>query len=148
VRFPGEAPTEPQRSGYAPTYYPGTPNGNEAQRVAVALGQEITSADFGLAPVRLARISGVVIGSDGRPVEGTIVSATPRTNSAGAVVFPTAGGSSRTDANGNFTLNGIAPGEYTLNARGERARNGRRAEQRRRGSRHVHHDPGDDDGRW
>jgi uncharacterized protein (DUF2141 family) len=31
---------ETPRSGYAPTYYPGTPNGNEAQKLTLAVGQE------------------------------------------------------------------------------------------------------------
>ncbi len=117
VRAAVAEPADAPRSGYAPTYYPGTANGNEAQRLTLGLGQEMTSADFGLVPVRLAKISGIVIGSDGRPAEGVMVSATPRNAAAGAVLFP-GGGSARTDRNGNFTLNSIAPGDYTLNARG------------------------------
>jgi protocatechuate 3,4-dioxygenase beta subunit len=117
VRATVAEPPDAPRSGYAPTYYPGTANGNEAQKLTLALGQEAMNADFGLVPVRLARITGVVIGSDGRPAEGVMVSAMPRNTAVGGIRFP-AGGSARTDRNGNFTLNGIAPGEYTLNARG------------------------------
>jgi len=117
VRSTMTEPADAPRSGYAPTYYPGTANGSEAQKLTLALGQEATSADFGLVPVRLTRITGVVIGSDGRPTEGVMVSATPRNSTMGGIVFP-AGASARTDRNGNFTLNGVAPGEYTLNARG------------------------------
>lgn len=108
----GEAP----RSGYAPTYYPGTANGAEAQRLTLAAGQEAMNTDFGLIPVRLAKISGTVIGSEGRPLEGVMVSASPRNAAAGAIVFP-GGSAARTDRNGNFTLSSVAPGEYTLNAR-------------------------------
>ena len=108
--------SEPPRSGYAPTYYPGTPNGAEAQRLSVALGQEAQNTDFALVPVRLARITGTVIGSDGRPLAGVMVNAVPRSSGTN-VLFPS-GGTSRTDQSGNFTLNGVAPGEYTLNAQG------------------------------
>lgn len=109
------APEAP-RSGYAPTYFPGTPNGGEAQRIPLALGQEIQNADFGLVPVRLARVSGTVIGSDGRPLEGIMVSASPRTaNETGFISLM--GTSARTDRNGNFTMPGVAPGEYTFQAR-------------------------------
>lgn len=108
---------EPPRSGYAPTYFPGTPNGNEAQKLTLALGQEAQNTDFGLVPVRLARVSGMVIGSDGRPMEGVMVTAAPRSPAAGAIIFPS-GSTARTDRNGSFTLNGVAPGDYTLNARG------------------------------
>ena len=107
---------EPPRSGYAPTYYPGTPNGSEAQKISLAVGQEAQSTDFGLVPVRLAKITGAVIGSDGRPLEGVMVSAMQRTDGPGSITFST-GGSGRTDKSGRFTLNGVAPGDYTLNAR-------------------------------
>jgi protocatechuate 3,4-dioxygenase beta subunit len=110
------APADSPRSGYAPTYYPGTANGGEAQKLALGVGQEAQNTDFGLVPVRLAKISGTVIGSDGRPVEGVSVSATPRSAAIGSIIFPS-GGAGRTDKNGNFTLSGVAPGDYTLNAR-------------------------------
>src|ERR1019366_10603624 len=46
------------RSGYAPSYYPGTPNIAEAQRVTVGLGQSLIDINLALTPTRLARISG------------------------------------------------------------------------------------------
>ncbi|HEV3139958.1 MAG TPA: carboxypeptidase-like regulatory domain-containing protein, partial [Vicinamibacterales bacterium] len=46
------------RSGYAPTYFPGTPNVAEAQRVTVAVGQTITDLNMALIPTKLARVSG------------------------------------------------------------------------------------------
>ena len=113
----GPSGSEP-RSGYAPTYYPGTSNGGEAQKIALAVGQEMSTADFALLPVRLVRVTGTVVGSDGRPFEGAMVSTTARNQSGGDFIsFPMAG-SSRSDKNGNFTLNNVAPGEYTLQARG------------------------------
>ena len=112
----GPSGSEP-KSGYAPTYYPGTSNGSEAQRITLAVGQEMSSADFSLLPVRLVRVTGTVIGSDGRPLEGAVISTTARNQSDNHIMFPMAG-SSRTDKNGQFTLNNIAPGDYTLQARG------------------------------
>ncbi len=67
-----------QTSGYAPTYFPGTTSAPEAQRVRLALGQEVPGTDFALAPVRLARVSGTVVRSDGQPASGTIVTLMPR----------------------------------------------------------------------
>jgi hypothetical protein len=111
----GGSPDGPT-SGYAPTYYPGTPNGHEAQKLSLAVGQEVQNADFGLVPVRLVKVSGSVIRSDGSPAEGVMVSTTPRNINDG--VFMVLGATSaRTDKNGNFTLTGVAPGDYTLNAR-------------------------------
>lgn len=110
------APADGPTSGYAPTYYPGTPNGSEAQKLTLAVGQETQNTDFALMPVRLVKVSGSVVTSDGRPSEGVIVNATPR-NSNDALAGLLGGASARTDKNGNFTLTGIAPGDYTLNAR-------------------------------
>jgi protocatechuate 3,4-dioxygenase beta subunit len=107
---------ESPRAGYAPTYYPGTPSGSEAQKLIVAVGQEAQNTDFALVPVRLARITGTVIGSEGRPLEGASVSLASRTSTLGTITFPS-GGAGRTDKNGHFTLTGVAPGDYTLNAR-------------------------------
>ena len=116
IRTSSAAASEAPTSGYAPTYYPGTANGTEAQKLTLAIGQEAMNTDFGLIPVRLAKVSGTVIGSEGRPLEGVMVSATPRNAGASTLVFP-GGAAARTDKNGNFTLSSVAPGEYTLNAR-------------------------------
>ncbi len=103
-------------SGYAPTYYPGTTSGAEAQRITVSVGQEMHGADIALVPVRLARVSGTVINSEGRPVEGTMVNIVARNSDATGPLFGL-GTSGRTDRNGNFTIHGVAPGEYTLQTR-------------------------------
>jgi protocatechuate 3,4-dioxygenase beta subunit len=100
-----------QNAGYAATYYPGTPNPAEAQRVALAVGQELPSIDIQLQPVKLARIGGSAVGSDGRPMSGAMVMLMPTMKEA--LQFAP-GGTSRTDKNGNFTLNGVTPGEYSL----------------------------------
>lgn len=109
----------PQRqtpdSGYAPTYYPGTPSNAEAQKVTVALGQEAQGIDFALVPVRLARISGIVLNSEGRPVESAMVSALPSRGAESGPMF--GGGGGATTKGGAFTITGVAPGEYTLQVR-------------------------------
>lgn len=101
-------------SGYAPTYYPGTPNGAEAQKISVAAGQEAQNTDFALLPVKLAKISGTVISSEGKPVEGSMINAMPRSGDAAGMLMA---GASRSDKNGNFTITNVAPGEYTLQSR-------------------------------
>jgi protocatechuate 3,4-dioxygenase beta subunit len=104
-------------SGYAPTYYPGTTTGAEAQRVALNLSQELQGADFALIPVRLAKVSGTVINSAGTPVSGTMVNLTPINRDTTGPLFAL-GTSGRTDASGNFTISGVPPGDYTLQTRG------------------------------
>lgn len=100
-----------QSSGYASTYYPSTPNPHEAQRVALAVSQELASVDIQLQPVRLARISGTAVGSDGKPMAGAMVMLMPAMRDT-MMFMP--GGSARTNRDGQFTLNGVTPGEYSL----------------------------------
>lgn len=101
-------------SGYAPTYFPGTTSGADAQKITLAVAQEAQSTDFALLPVRLAKVSGTVITSEGKPMDGAMLNAVPRTGEVGLMAL---GNSARTDKNGNFTLNGLAPGDYTLQTR-------------------------------
>lgn len=108
----GSAPN----SGYAPTYFPGTTNGGDAQKVTLTVGQEAQGTDFALLPVRLAKITGTVISSDGKPAEGTMINALPRTSGDDVMIGSST--SARADKNGNFTLNNVPPGEYTLQTRG------------------------------
>ena len=107
-------------SGYAPTYYPGTPSPAEAQRISVGVGQEAHQTDFALLPVRLVRVSGTVISSDGKPVENAMVNLVPVSRSGEMGMMMMMGTSSRTAKDGRFTVNGVAPGDYTLNARSVR----------------------------
>lgn len=96
-------------TGYATTYYPGTPNQAEAQRIALAVGQEV-SVDVQMSPVRLARIVGRAVSSDGKPISRAMVMLVP-------VVIENMGmmgGGTETDTDGAFTLGGVPPGEYIV----------------------------------
>ena len=103
-------------SGYAPTYFPGTTNGAEAQRLTLNVGQEQQNTDFALVPVKLAKVSGVVLNSEGRPAEGTSINAVPRNADSAGPLFAL-GLSGRTDKTGAFTISNVPPGEYVLQTR-------------------------------
>jgi Carboxypeptidase regulatory-like domain len=101
---------------YAPTYFPGTSDLSEAQRIRLGLGAEAT-ATFQLLSLRTTRISGTVLNSAGAPANA-FLNLVPQGSEFG---IPTgAGGVTRSD--GTFTLNDVAPGRYVLKAtlRGER----------------------------
>ena len=100
------------RSGYAPTYFPGTPNVAEAQRLTVAVGQSLTDINIALMPTRTARVSGTVLDSQGRPMAAGFVMVMQRNGGMGFMTMP--GGQIQPD--GTFTINSLAPGEYTLRA--------------------------------
>jgi protocatechuate 3,4-dioxygenase beta subunit len=123
VAGPGGPSGSSPASGYAPTYFPGTASPSDAQKVSVAVGQEAQQTDFALVPTRLSRITGVAMGADGKPLEGAMVNAVPqnRGGDLGAMMMSASG---RTTKDGNFTLNGVAPGEYLLNVRSMRVTSG------------------------
>jgi carboxypeptidase family protein len=98
------------RSGYAPTYFPGTPNSAEAQRLNVAVGQTLTDINIALLPTRTGRVSGTAVDSQGRPLANGMVMVTQRDGAFGFMM--TSGGMIRPD--GTFSINALAPGEYTL----------------------------------
>jgi hypothetical protein len=103
---------------YAPVYYPGTVDISSAQPIRIAAGEERVGVDFVAPAIMTSRIHGTVIGPDGQPAPG----ASLRLRLPGqpelmalAGLGLTAG--SGVAADGTFTLNGIAPGHYTLEAR-------------------------------
>jgi hypothetical protein len=113
---PGSGAAEPDPMGYPGTYYPGVVDASQAQTVTVALGQELSAVAFSLVPARLSRISGTVMGSDGRPLSGGMVMLRPRAANGLAGVRAAFGGgnSNRIRADGSFQLTGVPPGEYVL----------------------------------
>jgi hypothetical protein len=101
------------RSGYAPTYFPGTANLAEAQRVTIGLGQVVSDINMALMTTRTARISGVAIDSQGRPMMG-MVFAMPRGESMMMMFGPP----NQIKPDGTFSVGGLAPGTYVLQTQG------------------------------
>jgi protocatechuate 3,4-dioxygenase beta subunit len=99
------------RSGYAPTYYPGTPSAAEAQRITIGIGQALSEINVSLMPARTVRISGTALDSGGKPLGGGMILVT---QADGSGFMTTMGGQIKPD--GSFTISGIAPGEYTVRA--------------------------------
>lgn len=96
-------------TGYAPTYYPGTPSIAEAQRVTVNIGEE-QNIDLQLVPTRVSKISGTVVDASGRPALNGMVMLQPRDEVA------TIGGGAGAPLRegGNFLITNAAPGAYHL----------------------------------
>jgi hypothetical protein len=113
----GAGPTaSAPKSGYASTFYPGTANPADAQKITLAVGQENQNTDFPLLPVRLAKVSGIVVNSEGKPAEGVMLSLAPAARTE--MGFPIGLGSARSGKDGAFTINNVTPGDYNLQARG------------------------------
>lgn len=108
--------TNTEADGFAPTYYPGTPNLAEAARITLKAGQEMTGANFALVVARMARVSGRVLSSRGEPLGGQrmlmLAPADPMM-SMGSMTMNNA----MLGPDGNFTFTNVAPGRYNLNVR-------------------------------
>jgi protocatechuate 3,4-dioxygenase beta subunit len=113
LRNPGMMADNDDRSGYAATYFPGTTNIAEAQKVTVGLGQIISDLNMALLPTRVSRVTGSAVDSQGRPMMG-MVFAVPRGDS----VFMGIGQPGQVKPDGSFVVGGLTPGRYMLQARG------------------------------
>jgi protocatechuate 3,4-dioxygenase beta subunit len=105
-------------TSYAATYYPGTGNVAEAQRMTLGIGQEQPNVNFALQPVRTVKISGMALDSSGNALTNGMVNLLPADGAGiggGAVVFGF-GGNGRVRADGSFTIANVSPGTYTLMA--------------------------------
>jgi uncharacterized protein (DUF2141 family) len=106
------AQASPQ-TGYAPTYFPGTPDVSGAQRLTLGPSQSINNVNFSLTAIRLSRVSGVAMDADGKIVTRGAVTLMPRGNGVvGGIGVGNGGGQVRAD--GGFTIVNVAPGDYTL----------------------------------
>jgi len=101
--------------GFSPTYYPGTVSPADAQVIGVGVGEE-KAVQFAMVASRLARISGRVTDSQGRPAAGAqITVVTTRING-----FSSSGGGN-VSADGSFVVAGVSPGEHQLRIQAGRA---------------------------
>jgi carboxypeptidase family protein len=100
-----------------PTYFPGTANFAAAQTLALAPGLE-AAADFQIANVRNARVSGIIVNSSGSPVAAMVNLNSEVVNAGPAMEGMAASLSVHADAgpDGRFTLENVPPGPYTLSA--------------------------------
>jgi carboxypeptidase family protein len=99
------------RAGYAPTYYPGTPDASQAQRITIGMAQAVSDINLALVPTRTARISGTAVDSNGKPLAGGMVMVIQR---SGMMMMSTSGAQIKPD--GSFTVSNVSPGDYMLQA--------------------------------
>jgi hypothetical protein len=98
--------------GFAPTFYPGTINVADAQPVTLGLGQELT-LHIPLSAARMARVSGAVLDSEGKPAVGAMVMLRSGSGSGGMMAMV----AGQVGPNGTFTLSNVPPGEHFVDIR-------------------------------
>lgn len=103
--------------GPAPVYFPGTVRPARASTITLALGEERSGVDIRTELVPMARITGTVT-ADGRAVPGVQVALVSLGPPAPNFAYAIGGrlGPKTSDAKGQFTFAGVAPGEYRLQA--------------------------------
>jgi protocatechuate 3,4-dioxygenase beta subunit len=115
----GPAPAPGQTVAYASLYFPGTADTNAASVITLGPEETRTGIDLTMAFVPTARIAGTVLDQDGRPMPGAQISLTPAGSSSdfARLIEGIARSMSRTGADGSFTITGVTPGQYAINAR-------------------------------
>jgi hypothetical protein len=104
---------------YAPTYFPGTGNIADAQRLTVTLGVEQSGINFVLQPVRAVRVSGTVVDSNGAPTQALLNLTPAGFGDEGLQV----GNPARVLPDGTFTILNVVPGDYVLTVNGRASGN-------------------------
>lgn len=113
--FAVQDPQAKDAAGFAVTYLPGTAVPTEAKAVHVGTGQDALGVTFALQPAPLATVSGVTMGSDGKPL-----------GSATLMLLQTSGGDVRSIVmargvsapDGTFSFRNVAQGTYVVQAYG------------------------------
>jgi hypothetical protein len=105
---------------YAPTYFPGTGNVADAQRITLTLGAEQPGINFVLQPVRAVRVSGTVVDSNGAAAQAVLNLTSAGFGDEGGLRM---GNASRVLPDGTFAILNVVPGDYILTATGRSNRN-------------------------
>jgi hypothetical protein len=104
---PADAP------GYAPSYYPGTPNPAGAQLVSIGVAQELDGIAIARAHARTARVAGKVVNAGGQPTTAGSVSLVSSVRSASPVSVSLG---ARLPGDGSFEFPNVPPGQYVIRA--------------------------------
>lgn len=99
------------RSGFAPSFFPGTTDVSFADAILLEPGEQKTGVILVLATVKTVSVSGVALDRSGAPLNGGVVVAL---SWAGGLPLPAA--STAISPQGTFVFEGLPPGRFTLNA--------------------------------
>lgn len=102
----------PPSSGFAPVFYPSTTLASSAAAIALGPAEEKMGVDIQLQMVPLGTITGVVTG-DAKAVQSTTIELSDSNSGLPGLSTKT----TRPSADGRFTFNGVAPGQYVVTAK-------------------------------
>jgi hypothetical protein len=115
------SPSDSPPIAYAPTYYPGVPSVDQARAITIGLSADVTEISFNVLLVQTSHISGRVMNPDGSAATSGMVNLFRDAQTGGGGRGGPFGGSfgSRIQAGGQFVINNVPPGRYSLRARGQ-----------------------------
>lgn len=102
--------------GFAPVYYPSAAHVEAAQAIPVEFGNDVTGIDLTFAVSSTARVTGRALNAAGDPLSGR-VTLMVSVRSGSVAAEPRV---ARIDGDGFFSLADVPPGDYVLQAIGER----------------------------
>jgi Carboxypeptidase regulatory-like domain len=109
----------PDSDGYAPVYFPGTTQMSAATPILIEPGQERSGVDLQLQLVRTAFVSGIVTDGDAGSMQSATVTQVFLSDAdqsmAGRPTY-----TARAAQDGKFSIAGVPPGHYTVQARSTR----------------------------
>lgn len=100
--------------GYVQTFYPGTANAAEAQRVVVRAAQETTGVSFALVASRLVKVRGRIVSASGEISGRHFIQTLPAERGGLGRMMMMGGGGGMARPDGTFEISGVAPGAYDL----------------------------------
>ena len=111
--------TPPRLSGFAPVFFPGSPDVDGASVFHLSAGEERRGVDITMSRVAVASVTGRLQFRDGTPAGSVNIVASTSDAATPEVANATGRGSSvvRTGADGTFTLPNLVPGRYHVTAR-------------------------------
>jgi hypothetical protein len=104
-------------SGFTPVYYPGTAHVESSEAVQIELGGAIAGVDFPFAVSATVRVTGTALNAAGQPLAGRVTLGVSQ-RSGSVIPEPRV---APIGAEGAFELADIPPGDYVLQALGDRA---------------------------
>jgi hypothetical protein len=99
-------------TGFAPLYYPGSPQIEAAQMLRVTSSSELNGTDLTFATTPVVRVSGKALDFTGQPLTGRVLLSVSQ-RSASITSDPRV---VKTGTEGSFEFTDVAPGEYVIQA--------------------------------
>jgi len=109
ARREGRMSAPPEPVGYVPTYYPRAVLPSLASVVPVSLGGLVVGIDLRLDVARTGSVSGTIMNTDGRPMQGNLKLIHPA-----LPVTPIGAWFTSSTPDGRFAFHGVVPGNYVL----------------------------------